>query len=112
MRLAQKDRQAREAGPFPPTLGEGEGTATRRLPRVPCDISIGSSRIPLDNICVKRHAAAVARNCHSNRRETGTQIGQIGKTENRIEYQIRKPIGIFGENRKPNAGKWNICKPQ
>ena len=54
MRLAQKDRQAREAGPFPPTLGEGEGTATRRLPGVPCDISIGSSRIPLDNICVKR----------------------------------------------------------
>ena len=40
--------------PSPPqlTLGEGEGTATRRLPRDPCDISIGLSSIPLDNICV------------------------------------------------------------
>ena len=44
-----------------------------------------------------------ARNCRSDRRETGTQIGQIGKTENRIGYQIRKPVSIFRENRKPNA---------
>ena len=42
--------------PSPPqlTLGEGEGTATRRLPRDPCDISIGLSSIPLDNICVQQ----------------------------------------------------------
>ena len=33
----------------------------------------------------------------------GTQIGQIGKTENRIGYQIRKPVSIFRENRKPKA---------
>ena len=45
------------------------------------------------------------RNCRSDRRETGTQIGQIGKTENRIGYQIRKPVSIFRENRKPNAKK-------
>ena len=31
-----------------------------------------------------------ARNCRSDRRETGTQIGQLGKIENRIGYQIRK----------------------
>ena len=44
-------------------------------------------------------------NCRSNRRETGTQIGQIRKTENRIGYQIRKPLVFFRENRKPNAKK-------
>ena len=38
-----------------------------------------------------------ARNCRSDRRETGTQIGQIGKSENRIGYQIRKPVSIFQE---------------
>ena len=40
--------------PLPATLveGEGEGTATRTLPRDSCDISFGLSRIPLDNICV------------------------------------------------------------
>ena len=38
--------------PSPPTLGEGEGTATLKLPRDPCDISIGLSRIPLNKIGV------------------------------------------------------------
>ena len=47
-----------------------------------------------------------------DRRETGTQIGQIGKTENRIGYQIRNPAGIFGENRKPNAKYRKIRKQQ
>ena len=45
-----------------------------------------------------------ARNCRSNRKETGTQIGQIGKIENRIGYQIRKPF-IFRENRNQRDGK-------
>ena len=40
------------ASPPAPTLGEGECTATHRLPRDPCDISIGLSCIPLDNICI------------------------------------------------------------
>ena len=39
-------------------------------------------------------------------------MGQIGKTENRIEYQIRKPVSIFRENRKPNALIRKIRKPQ
>ena len=30
-------------------------------------------------------------------------MGLIGKTENRIGYQIREPVSIFRENRKPNA---------
>ena len=48
-----------------------------------------------------------ARNCRSDRREAGTQIGQIGKTENRIGYQIRKPVSISRENRNKmlNNGK-------
>ena len=37
---------------IPSHLGGGEGTATRRLPRDPCDISIGLSRIRFDNVCV------------------------------------------------------------
>ena len=44
-----------------------------------------------------------AHNCRSDRRETGTQIGHIGKIENRIGYQIRKPVTIFRGNRKPYA---------
>ena len=52
------------------------------------------------------------RNCRSDRRETGTQIGQIGKTENRIGYQVRKPVNIFRENRKPDTKKRKIRKPQ
>ena len=43
------------------------------------------------------------RNYRIDRRETGTQIGQIGKAKNCIGYQIRKPVSIFRENRKPNA---------
>ena len=46
-----------------------------------------------------------ARSCRSDRRETGTQIGLIGKTENCIGYQSRKPVSIFCKNRKPNAKK-------
>ena len=46
-----------------------------------------------------------ALSCRSDRRETGTQIGLIGKTENCIGYQSRKPVSIFCENRKPNAKK-------
>ena len=53
-----------------------------------------------------------ARNYRSDRRETGTLIGQIGETENCIGYQIRKPVNTFRENRKPNAYQRKICKPQ
>ena len=53
-----------------------------------------------------------ARNCRSDRRETGTQIGQIGKTENHIGYQIRKPVGIFREKRKPDAENRKTENPQ
>ena len=48
-----------------------------------------------------------ARNCRSDRREAGNQIGQTGKTENRNGYQI-----FFCENRKPDANKLKIRKPQ
>ena len=51
-----------------------------------------------------------ARNCHSDRRETGTQIGQIGNTKNHIGYQIQKPINIFSKNQKPMAKKQKIRK--
>ena len=53
-----------------------------------------------------------ARNCLSGWRETGTQIGQMGKTENCIWYQIREPVSIFRENRKSNAEKQKIRKQQ
>ena len=43
-----------------------------------------------------------ALNCRSDRRKTGTQIGQIGKTENRIGNQNRNLLGFFAkiENQK------------
>ena len=41
-----------------------------------------------------------AHNCHSDQRETETQIA---KTENRIGYQIWKHISVFNEYRKPSA---------
>ena len=43
------------------------------------------------------------RNCRSDQREFGTHRGQTRKTKTRIGYQIRKPVSIFRENRKPNA---------
>ena len=36
----------------------------------------------------------------------------IGKTENRIEYQIRKPANSFRGKRKPNAKIRKMRKPQ
>ena len=53
-----------------------------------------------------------ARNCRSDRRETGTKIIQIRKTENGIEYQIRTPVTIFCKNRKLNAKIRKIRKLQ
>ena len=51
-------------------------------------------------------------NCHSDGRQIGTQIGQIGITENRIGYQSQKPISSSCKNRKPSVKKRKICKPQ
>ena len=53
-----------------------------------------------------------AHNCRSDRRETGTPTSSNRKTENRIEFQIRKSVNIFRENRKPNAKIRKIRKPQ
>ena len=95
-----------------PTLA-GEGTATRSLPRDPCDISISLSRIRLDNVCVWLLFEIIGgaelplrskRNRNPNRSNR--------KTKNRIGHQIRKPVNIFRENRKSDAKKRKICKPQ
>ena len=56
--------------------------------------------------------SAEAHYCPLDRRETGTHLGQMGKTKNCIRYQIQKPVSIFHENQKPNAKKLKICKPQ
>ena len=53
-----------------------------------------------------------ARNCRSDRRETGTQIGLIGKTENRIGYQTRKPVSNFHSKYAPKnhpSNKYHLC---
>ena len=52
-----------------PTLGEweGEGAPTHKLPKDPCYISIGLSRIPLDNYAFSSCSRSVeVRNCHSD----------------------------------------------
>ena len=86
------------ASSSPPHLRGGEG----------CDISIGFLSITFAFSDYSR--SVEARNCRSDRRETGTQIGLIGKTENRIGYQILKPVSIFPENRRPNVKKRSIRK--
>ena len=53
-----------------------------------------------------------ARNCPSDRRESGTQTGQIGKPKTASNIKSEKPVNIFRENRKPNAKIWKIRKPQ
>ena len=90
----------------PPHPGGGEGTATRIFQLV-CHTFLS---ITFTFSCHSRSVGA--RNCSSDRRETGTQIGQIGKTEDRIEYQIKKPVNIFSENRKPSAKIRKIRKPR
>ena len=68
------------------------------------------SLIPKPKFALSGYSRSLeARNCRPDRRETGTQIGQIGKTKNRIGCQIRKPVSIFRENRKP---KRKILKPK
>ena len=126
--------------PFPPTLGEGYGyVGYLGIPAIFQLVCHTFLSITFAFICYSR--SVEARNCRSDRRETGTQIDQIGKTENRveyeirkpvyifftktknqtlkfgktenrIEYQIRKPVNIFRENRKPNAKIRKIRKPQ
>ena len=83
----------------------GKGMATCRLPWDPCDISIGGHAFLLAFSGYSR--SVEAHNCRSDRRETGTQIGHIGKTENRFGYQIRKPVTIFRgkRNHMLNNGK-------
>ena len=44
-----------------------------------------------------------ARNCRSDRREAGNQIGQTGKTENRNGYQI---FFVKTENQMLKNGKY------
>ena len=123
----------------PPTLGEGYGyVGYLGIPSIFQLVCHTFLSITFAFICYSR--SVEARNCRSDRRETGSQIDQIGKnrkphrmksenpsifftktknqtlkfgkTENRIEYHIRKPVNIFRENRKPNAKIRKIRKPQ
>ena len=88
--------------PFPPTLGEGYGyVGYLGIPAIFQLVCHTFLSITFAFICYSR--SVEARNCRSDRRETGTQTDQIGKTENRVEYEIRKPVNIFHENQKPNA---------
>ena len=97
--------------PSPPTLGGGERlhVGYQGIPAIFWLVCNAFVSITFAFSCYSR--SVEARNCRSDRRETGTQIGQIGKTENRIGYQIRKPVSIFRENRKPNAKQRKIRKP-
>ena len=111
-------RTLRVAAPSPPpTLREGEGRGRVQLLvaylGIPAIFQLVCHAFLSITFAFSGYSRSVeARNCRSDRRETGTQIGQIGKIENRIGYQIRKPTGIFRENRKPDAEKRNIRKPQ
>ena len=101
----------------PPTLREGVGRGRVRLLvgylGIPAIFQLVCHAFLSITFAFSGYSRSVeARNCRSDRRETGTQIGQIGKIGNRIGYQIRKPAGIFRENRKPDAEKRNIRKPQ
>ena len=87
--------------PFPPTLGEGYGyVGYLGIPAIFQLVCHTFLSITFAFICYSR--SVEARNCRSDRRETGTQIDQIGKTGNHVEYEIRKPVNIFHENQKPN----------
>ena len=48
-----------------------------------------------------------ARNCHSDRRETGTQICQVGKTETTSDIKYENPLIFFAktENQMLTNGK-------
>ena len=89
--------------PSPPqlTFGEGEGTATRRLPtfQLVCQ-AFHSITFAFSSYS---RSAVEARNC---------QIWSNRKNQNRIRYQIRKPVSIFRENWRPHAKKRKIWKPR
>ena len=70
-------------------------------PRDPCNIAIGLSRIPLNNICVWQDQWRCVIAAQIEEKPKPNKVGQIGKTENHIGYQNRKPVSIFHENQKP-----------
>ena len=91
----------------PPTLREGEGRGRVRLlvgVGIPAILQLVCHVFLSITFAFSGYSRLVeARNCRSDRRETGTQIGQIRKIENRIGYQIRKPAGIFREKTLKNG---------
>ena len=92
--------------PFPPTLGEGYGyVGYLGIPAIFQLVCHTFLSITFAFICYSR--SVEARNCRSDRRETGTQIGQIGKTENRIDIKSENPLVFFAkiENHMLKNGK-------
>ena len=97
----------------PPTLGEGGVRLHVGFLGIPAISQLVCHAFPSITFAFSGYSRSVEpRNYRIDRRETGTQIGQIGKAKNCIGYQIRKPVIIFRENRKPNAKKRKIRKPQ
>ena len=100
----------------PPTLREGEGRGRVRLlfgVGIPAIFQLICHAFLSITFAFSGYSRSVeARNCRSDRRETGTQIGLIGKTENRIGYQIRKPVSNFHSKYAPKnhpSNKYHLC---
>ena len=111
--LAVTRRVAVPSPPLPPPWGRGRVRLHVGFLGIPAISQLVCHASPSITFAFSGYLRSVEpRNYRIDRRETGTQIGQIGKAKNCIGYQIRKPVSIFRENRKPNAKKRKIRKPQ
>ena len=99
-------RVAVPSPPLPPPWGRGRVRLHVGFLGIPTISQLVCHASPSITFAFSGYLRSVEpRNYRIDRRETGTQIGQIGKAKNCIGYQIRKPVSIFRENRKPNAKK-------
>ena len=108
-------RTLREAVPFPPPPPTLRGRVRLHVGYlgIPTIFQLVCHTFLWITFAFSCHSRSMeARNYRSDRRETGTRNSSNRKTENRIEFQIRKPVNIFRENRKPNAKIRKIRKPQ
>ena len=89
-------RVAVPSPPPPPPWGRGRVRLHLSYLRIPAIFQLVCRAFLSIKLAFSGYSRSVeVRNCRSDRRETGTQIGQIGKTENRIGYQIQEPVSIF-----------------
>ena len=106
--LSRNLRVAVPSPPLPSPWGRGRVRLHVGFLGIPAISQLVCHAFPSITFAFSGYSRSVEpRNYRIDRRETGTQIGQIGKAKNCIGYQIRKPLVFFAktENQMLKNGK-------